>query len=257
MQNKLMPTDQKAARAMTDQQDAEQYWNSHFSKVEGWVDSRHYNVLQVIANTQREVGITGHVGEIGVYHGKLLIGLAHLASDGDKVTAIDVFEDQSKNIDGAGVGSFERLQENIKQYGPKNRDYKFIKADSIALTMTDKCKIMDERGPFRLFSVDGCHTLEHTHADLLTAQEMLAPGGVMILDDFMQPHWPGVTQAANVFYSKGEPRVKPFLYCYHKLYFVGYGWHNQFYDAVAREFAHQGNVKRVDMFGSPVISIYP
>ena len=167
----------------------EKYWKEGFPNVDGWVDTRLGEWLRLIDTTQRKAQISGHVGEIGVYHGKLLIALAHLADAGDKVTAIDVFEDQTKNLVGAGVGSLQYCQENIRNYGPSGVDYSFIKADSIALTQTAKLKLIEERGPFRLFSIDGCHTAEHTFNDLLTAQDLLSLGGVLILDDFMQPHW--------------------------------------------------------------------
>ena len=235
----------------------EDYWESGFPNVEGWVDTRLIDCLRLIDTTQRDAGIAGQIGEIGVYHGKLLIALAHLADAGGKVTAVDVFEDQARNIDGAGVGSLERLQQNIRLCGPDNRDYAFIKADSIALTPHDKAKLMDSRGPFRLFSVDGCHTAEHTCTDLLTAQDCLTPGGVLILDDFMQPHWPGVTEAVNLFYSRYVPRLKPFLYCFHKLFFVGYGWHADFVRACSDQLSSRPDVKSTEMFGSRIVSLYP
>jgi len=235
----------------------EDYWALGFPNVEGWVDTRLVDSLRLIDITQRSVGIAGQIGEIGVYHGKLLIALAHLADAGDKVTAIDVFEDQARNVDGAGVGNLEILKSNIHLYGPVNLNYEFIKADSISMTSHDKLKLMDSRGPFRLFSVDGCHTAEHTCTDLLTAQDSLCPGGVLILDDFMQPHWPGVTEAVNLFYSRYVPRIKPFLYCFHKLFFVGYGWHDYFVRACSNQLGSRPNAKLTEMFGIGVLSLYP
>ncbi len=235
----------------------EAYWSEGFPLVEGWVDTRLLECLRMIDSIQRDAGITGQIGEIGVYHGKLLIALAHLADAGEKVTAIDVFDDQARNLDGAGIGSLDRLQDNIRRFGPTERDYAFIKADSIALTPADKTKLHESRGPFRLFSVDGCHTAEHTCTDLLTAQDCLGSGGVIILDDYMQPHWPGVTEAVNLFYARYVPRVKPFLYCSHKLFFVGYGWHGEFERACSGRLGPRHNVKATEMFGSRVVSIYP
>lgn len=234
----------------------EKYWKEGFPNVEGRVDERLAEWLRLIDATQRKAKISGHVGEIGVYHGKLLIALAHLADAGDKVTAIDVFEDQTKNLDGAGVGSLQLCQENIRNYGPSGMDYCFIKADSIALTQSDKFKLMEQRGPFRLFYVDGCHTAEHTFNDLITAQDLLSAGGVLILDDFMQPHWPGVTEAVNLFYSRSVPRVKPFLYYWHKLFFVGYGWHAAFLQACLVHSDGRADMRLVPMFGSSVVTIY-
>jgi cephalosporin hydroxylase len=238
-------------------QSLETYWHQGFPNVEGWVDTRLLDCLEVIGKTQRDLAIAGHVGEIGVYHGKLLLALAHMANSGDKVTAIDVFEDQSKNLDGAGVGSLQHLQENVRLYGPSDRDYAFIQGDSIAMQPAEKIRIMETRGPFKLFSVDGCHTAEHTYSDLRTAEDMLAPGGVLILDDFMQPHWPGVTEAVNLFYARHVPRVKPFLYSCHKLFFVGYGWHAGFLKACTDAMLARPDARMTAMFGSPVLSLYP
>ena len=232
------------------------YWTNGFPNVEGWVHAGLLPYIKHINRTQLAGGISGHIAEIGVFHGKFLIALANLAYPESKVTALDVFDDQSKNIDGAGVGDLEKLQQNISAYGPANLDYAYVKADSSALTPLEKIELARDRGPFRLFSVDGCHTTEHTLGDLQTAQDCLSPGGVIILDDYMQPHWPGVTQAASLFCGS-IPRVAPFLYAHHKLFFVGLGWHSHFYHEVVREFAGQPSAKTVTMFGNSVLSIYP
>ena len=76
----------------------ETYWSDAFPKVEGWVDARLAPWVQLIGSIQREQNIRGNIGEIGVYHGKFLIALAHLSRPGEKVTAIDVFDDQDKNL---------------------------------------------------------------------------------------------------------------------------------------------------------------
>jgi len=62
----------------------------------------------------------------------------------------------------AGVGNLQHCHANMRSHGPSGMDCRFIKPDTIALTQSDKFKVMQQRGPFRLFSVDGCHTVEHT-----------------------------------------------------------------------------------------------
>ncbi len=232
------------------------YWSDGFPHVEGWVLDIQRTYLKLIDALQREAGITGHVAEIGVFHGKFLLALASLLTPGGKVTALDVFDDQDKNIDGAGVGSLDKLMQNVSAYGRTDVDYAYIKADSSALTLLAKVELTRDRGPFRLFSVDGCHTAEHTLADLYTAQDCLSPGGVIILDDYMQPHWPGVTQAVSLFCGS-VPRVAPFLYAHHKLFFVGLGWHAHFLRACAEAYGAQESAKTTSMFGSSVLTIFP
>ena len=232
------------------------YWSDGFTRVEGWVQSGNLPYLKHLDLVQRHAGITGQVAEIGVYHGKFLIALASFLPPGGKVTALDVFDDQSKNLDGAGEGNLDKLKQNVAAYGRADLDYAFIKADSSALTTLNKVELTRDRGPFRLFSVDGCHTAEHTLADLRTAQECLAPGGVIIVDDFMHPHWPGVTEAANIF-LRDAPAVAPFLYAHHKLYLVGVGYHAFFHASFTEALGAQDSARTATMFGRSVLSIYP
>ncbi len=243
-----------AAPPLTDRGEA--YWLRDMEGIGGWLVPNHYQMIRMVDALQRGAGVTGHIGEIGVYHGKFLLGMAQFADPGTKVTAIDVFEDQTRNVDGAGVGSLDRLKENIAAYGPPGLDYAFIKADSIAMTAMEKIDVMRDRGPFRLFSVDGCHTHEHTHNDLLTAQDLVAPGGVVVLDDYMQPHWPGVTEAVST-YMRTVPRLQPFLFCSFKLYFVGAGWHAQYVEAFRGLLGNRDDVRVTRMHGVNVVTQFP
>lgn len=154
-------------------------------------------------------------------------------------------------------GDLEILKANIDLYAPKAVGFDFIQADSLSLTLLDKVNLTRTNGPFRLFSADGCYTREHTLNNLVTASECVSAGGVVILDDFMQPHWPGVTEAVNDFCRGNYGRMKPFLYAYHKLFFIGFGWHEQFFNACRQEFGSHPNGKVVEMFGSRVFSVYP
>lgn len=235
--------------------DIDHYWLS-LPFIEGWVNERWLPYLKAIDETQTFLGITGELAEIGVFHGKLLIGLSHFLAHGGKATALDVFDDQAKNIDGAGVGNVDLLEKNIRLYGPEGIDWAIKKIDSSSLNLLDKVRLIDERGPFRLFSVDGCHTLEHTLNDLMTAEDCISDGGVVILDDVFQPHWPGVTEAVSVFCSR-TPRIRPFLYCAHKLFLVGHGWHADFLRVCTERFGGELDAKVTTMFGSPAISVYP
>jgi hypothetical protein len=235
----------------------ERYWNGGFHEVQGWVNANLLDCLTLISDVQNRLATTGNVAEIGVYHGKFLLALSHMLSGKNtKALCIDVFDDQSKNLDGAGEGNLAVLKDNIERYGRRDVAYEYIKADSIALTASDKLKIMAQHGPFKLFSVDGCHTVEHTYNDLLTAQELICPGGVIILDDYMQPHWPGVTEAVHIF-QRSAPRVRPFLYSSHKVFFASIGSHSDYLNACRdREWRGRG-VRVVSMFGVQVLVAYP
>lgn len=234
-----------------------QYWQAGFPNVQGWVNADLHEFVAHLGAVQATLEVKGNVAEIGVYHGKFFIALSCLLDASAKAVCIDVFDDQSKNLDGAGEGNLSILKENVARYGRSDIAYEFIKADSIAMTPADKLKLMTDHGPFRLFSVDGCHTTEHTHNDLLTAQDAISPSGVIILDDYMQPHWPGVTEAVHLLYGRTVPRVRPFLYTCHKLFFCGVGWHANYCRAFHERFASHQNARLIRMFGSDVLTVYP
>src|SRR4051794_35840134 len=95
------------------------YWHESMPNIGGWVNGRWLEYLKACDDLQRDCQIVGGVAEIGVFHGKLLIALAHMLAPGDKATAIDIFDDQGKNIDFAGEGDLAKLKSNIQQYGPE------------------------------------------------------------------------------------------------------------------------------------------
>lgn len=58
--------------------------------------------MKALTAKQHELGIFGSVGEIGVHHGKFLIPIIGNALAGEPAVALDLFEDQSSNVDVSG-----------------------------------------------------------------------------------------------------------------------------------------------------------
>jgi hypothetical protein len=58
--------------------------------------------VKALTAKQHELGIFGSVGEIGVHHGKFLIPIIGNALAGEPAVAMDLFEDQSSNVDVSG-----------------------------------------------------------------------------------------------------------------------------------------------------------
>ncbi len=235
--------------------DINAYWRDGFPQVEGWVVKELLDDLKCIARAQDDAKFVGNMAEIGVFRGKLLIALAHLARDGERCVAIDIFEDQYKNIDDSGPGSLALLRENFERHAPDGCELVTIKADSLSMTLDQRVAIARDHGPFRLFSIDGGHTVQHALNDLLTAQDMLADGGVVLLDDFFHRHWPGVTEAVGLFYSRYVPRVAPFLHAHNKLFLTNYTYHKHFLRYATEIFRERPHFKLVRMFGSEAVTV--
>ena len=230
------------------------YWRDGCPQVEGWLAVELLDHLKCVARAQDDAKLTGNIAEIGVFRGKLLIALAHLARPGERCVAIDIFDDQAKNIDGSGAGSLALLQANFQRHAPDGAELITVKADSLAITIDQRVAIARDHGPFRLFSVDGGHTVQHALNDLLMAQDMLADGGVVLLDDVFHRHWPGVTEAVGLFYSKYVPRIAPFLHAYNKLFLTSYTCHAHFLRYAVEVFRARPHFKAVRMFGSDVVA---
>jgi hypothetical protein len=235
--------------------DIDTYWNDGYKIVEGWVFPGLIDFLKCVGRFQLEAKITGNIAEIGVHHGRLLIALAHMLGSGGTCLALDVFDDQSANVDGSGRGSLDKLRENIAQFAPPDVEFAFIKADSLALTAPTRMTIAQEHGPFRIFSIDGGHTVEHTYNDLQFAQDMLAVGGVIMVDDYYNLHWPGVHEGVGLFYTRGVPRIKPFMYAHNKLFFAGIAFHRRYLRWSSDMFCDRRGFKVVKMYGADAMVV--
>lgn len=56
--------------------------------------------------------------------------------------------------------------------------------------------------------VDGDHSAEGVLADLEWVEEIVAPGGIVVLDDYGDGHWPGVQQATDKHLASGTSRLE-------------------------------------------------
>lgn len=202
-------------------------------KVQGWLSSHSLSFLYYLSQFQIERNIQGNITEIGVFQGRFFVALCLMMRNGEKAAAIDVFEDQHLNIDQSGVGDYDVFVSNLTKILGDCSDIAIIKSDSMKVTSGELLERIG--GRIRLFSVDGCHTAEHTESDLHLAAQTVAPGGIVILDDFENTAWPGVRQGAGGFLGKGAT-LRPFALAYNKLYFTTADYFDE-YCSVVKEIA--------------------
>lgn len=144
----------------------------------------------------------GPVAEIGIYEGNFLIGLIK-TSDPDHAhrhAAIDVFDLQEFNLDGAGVGNEAAFDANLAAQGMAAARVEKVRSHSLALTLRDANQMAKRHGRFAAFSVDGCHEVTHTMADIEFAISVTDPRGIIFVDDYINPLWPGVGEAVAKMY---------------------------------------------------------
>lgn len=191
------------------------FMSEGFKNIEGWCSPFVAKFVKALDEMQRQRGVRGGIAEVGVHHGLLFIMLNQVCEADERSYAIDIFEDQSLNVDYSGQGSKSAFVENLKRYDRHRGDnVSIISADSTAVEMS---KLIKE--PVRFFSVDGGHTVEHTICDLHSAHAALHPEGVVILDDILNSHWLGVLEGAVLFMSQ-KPTLMPFAIGHNKMFFA-------------------------------------
>ncbi len=188
-----------------------------FENIDGWVGDRIWTICEFLKFDQNAHGIQGGIAEIGVHHGKLFFLIAHIGGESSSLIALDLFDDQDKNVDGSGEGSCLKFESHLQAHFPYLKDrVKSVPADSMSLTSSDISNIFQEK--IRVFSVDGGHTVAHVVNDLCIAQETLASRGSVLLDDFFGPVWPSVTEGFFLFMHSYNRRLAPYLIFQNKLF---------------------------------------
>lgn len=179
-------------------------------KVEGWLSEGAISIINDIANAQKQLNIKGHICEIGVHHGKLFILLYLLKDEDENAVAIDLFDKQNLNLDHSGKGNLKVLLKNLKFFAKQTHRLKIIEEDSTQVTSNDIKKSLG--GEVRLFSIDGGHTANITRNDLIIASKSICEGGVIILDDYFNEAWPGVSEGTNQFFTyDNDAGIVPFV----------------------------------------------
>ncbi len=230
--------------------------------VEGWVGGHLPLLMRVIAPAFAERSIAGHIAEIGVHHGLSLFLFTALRRGDERCFAIDVFDDQSLNIDHSGSGSLAIFRSHLATLLPLQQPFvEVVQRDSLAFSVREFTDLFAPRG-IKLFSVDGGHTVAHVCNDLALAQEVLVPGGIVALDDFFGPHWPGVTEGFYHFMATRNRRLRPLLFFQNKLFLTTISehdwWQERLWAGLVAELGEDdmrgGGWKYVDISGVRVLS---
>ncbi|SDR39352.1 Methyltransferase domain-containing protein [Rhizobiales bacterium GAS113] len=179
---------------------ATHYLLSGFDRIAGWLNPTTAHIMAALADRQRRDGMEGDIAEIGVHHGKSFLALANSIAAGEKLFAIDVFEDQHKNTDKSGSGSRQAFLDNMRIYAP-GKVPEIIQESSLDLPAMHWPE--QHAGSIRFFSIDGSHTREATLNDLRIAEQTVKAGAIVAVDDVLSSHWLGVISGVFDYLSKG------------------------------------------------------
>ncbi len=170
----------------------------------------------------------GGILEIGVFGGQSLLSLA-CAFGGRAAIGVDPFFDDFHN-EMAHDGEDDAMQWLAKgRDGSQRQKDIFLRAKELeslgapglagrvelAVTTQDKFLARSGMGPWAVAHLDGEHTFQAVAEALEHLEKLLLPGGILILDDFNNPAYPGITEALHVSprYRQG---LEPLIYGFGK-----------------------------------------
>ena len=249
-------------RVSENRQQRLEHFNSHvYGHVEGWLGDRMWQIVNVIGTILDTNGVCGNIAEFGVHHGLFLFLLNALRNENEVCFAIDVFDEQHLNVDCSGRGSLAVFLSHVETLmASQRRSFRIVQRDTMSFSTTEVIDLFEKNG-VKFFSVDAGHTVQHACNDLALVQEVLVPGGIVALDDYMSVHWPGVTEGFYRFMYFQNRRLKPFLYFQNKLFLTTVSEHGlclqQFRTAIEATFGDEvrsGRWKGVEIAGSNCLS---
>lgn len=231
---------------------AQSYATAGFRKVHGWLEEDSADFIFALGEVQDEQGTKGSVCEIGVHHGKLFILMLGVTDASERALAIDLFENQSLNVDRSGRGDFDIFMNNVRTFDGSDERVKTISRSSLEVSPEE---IIEKVGKVRLFSVDGGHTCECAENDLVLAQRTIADTGVVILDDFYNAKWPGVLSGTVKYLERAEAELRPFAITPNKLYLAKENAAGAYRKAMRNKRSKRFFLES-ELFGSPVDIYY-
>jgi hypothetical protein len=185
-----------------------------FERIEGWFSRDAALMFMAYNEVAASQGIAGDVLEIGVHHGLSAIGLSAMRGDGARFVAVDLFEQfQQQNISASGQGSRRRFERNMAEFFDDIGFVRCIVGASSALQPADL------GGGFAFCHVDGGHTMRETFQDLELGAQILVPGGLLALDDYFNPAYPGVCEGAVKFWLTHDSVLTPIAVGFNKVLF--------------------------------------
>jgi hypothetical protein len=134
-----------------------------------------------IIRRQSELGIKGHIAEIGTFEGRFFIAMALGLAPGERALGIDLFEWPNSGV-------LDLFHSHCARHGLARERYTAIKANIRDLSAKDLTDALG--GPVRFFHIDGDHSRDQLLADLQLAESVLHPQGMICLDDMLHPGYP-------------------------------------------------------------------
>jgi hypothetical protein len=232
------------------------YLRQRFPTVPGWCRAEAFLACATLA-ARRESLEAGGVFEIGVHKGRFFAGLVLLAGPSERHLGIDLFEAGHLRLDSSGLGADRTALDGLLATACADHPVEIRAVDSLSIGPVERVRLANEFGQFAFISIDGGHTAEHVYCDFETAEALVAPGGIVMIDDYYSARWPGVHEAVTRHFHMRIPRLVPFAFFARKLWLTTPSHHAIMFAAMEAEFRPADGIAAppTTMFGHATLAI--
>jgi hypothetical protein len=166
----------------------DRYIAEGYDSVRGMSSAFAATICGHIIRRQSELGITGHIAEIGTFEGRFFIAMALGLGPSERALGIDTFNWPNE-------GLWDLFHAHCARLGLARERYTAIKANVRDLAPQDITTALG--GPVRFWHLDGDHSREALTADLALAEATVHPQGIICLDDMLHPGYPLLVVAVH------------------------------------------------------------
>ncbi|TMJ03992.1 MAG: class I SAM-dependent methyltransferase, partial [Alphaproteobacteria bacterium] len=168
--------------------EVDRYIAAGYETVRGMSSAFAATICGHIIRRQSELGITGHIAEIGTFEGRFFIAMALGLAPGERALGIDTFNWPNE-------GLLDLFHSHCARHGLARERYSAIKANVRDLSAGDIQTTLG--GPVRFWHLDGDHSREQLSLDLALAESTLHSQGIICLDDMLHPGYPLLVVAVH------------------------------------------------------------
>ncbi len=170
------------------------YLEAGYETVRGMSSAFAASISGHLIRRQGELGISGHIAEIGTFEGRFFIALALGLKPGEHAIGIDIFSWPNEKV-------LDYLHENCARHGLTRAEYTAIKGNTADMTPADVIAPA-KGGEIRFFHIDGQHDDTNVTNDLDLAAPLMHENGLMVLDDMLHPSYPELTESVHRWLRK-------------------------------------------------------
>jgi predicted O-methyltransferase YrrM len=183
-----------------------QYKNfaAKYLSIPGFSYPESFAIWDFFLSEQSEANAGGNLLEIGVYHGQSALLLAHHAATTEHLVLVDPTD------------FVEAARKNVASV--KTENIKIMKTRSDDESVRNLNQTYGRT--FRWIHIDGDHRAETVLNDLSVADRVLNPKGILCIDDFFSPRYPGITYAVIEYLQAHPENLTLFLCGFNKGYLV-------------------------------------